>query len=404
MRLSGRSEYTIITISDSAVSLARFRKVGNKYRIAAFSSKGIIDGDKGKTLREVLKDAGGVRGSVILSGSLPDGNFFQCPAVDLPGIREQRQALEFELSKELLHVPEDPVIQYVSSGSLDSDAVWNVYCFPRSAFRSVAAVLQSCRLKADEFIYPLLGIRETDEDVPCPALERNYVYSSGQWRSASDSDFELSAYWRGEFDKLFIFPEKDFVTMDYMESLLIMRLIMASDFRKTERSVRILPSKFRPKRLRLHATLSVILFLILLGVNMKDYAAGRIKIAKEYKSLQQERNNYRRKNKTLKANLKKRDKEMRDLQRILALQPGVSDLSGCFAELSEVLPPNVMVSSLRFSETTVDLVLQTEAENVNLPLVLKRLSYWKVAQLNQRNMNGTVNMITLRLQRVEAGK
>lgn len=404
MRLTGRSEYTILTISDSAVSLARFRKTGSKYRIAAYSAKGIIDGDKGKTLREVLKDAGGVRGCVILSGSMPDGNFFRCPPIDLPGIREQRQALEFELNKEILHVPEDPVIQYTSSGAPDSDAAWNVYCFPRNAFLSVAAILQSCRLKADEFIYPLLGVREADEDVPCPALESKYVYSGGQWRSAPESAFELSAFWRDEFEKLFIFPEKDFSAADYMESLLIMRLIMTHDFRKTERSVRVLPARFRPKRLRLHATLSVILFLILLGVNLKDYAVSRMKVSKEYKSLQLERNNYRRKNKTLKSSLKKRDKEMRDLQRILALKPGISDLPGCFAELSEVIPPNVMVSSLRFSETTVDLVLQTEAENVNLPQVLKRLSYWKIAQLNQRNLNGTVNMITLKLQRTEAGK
>lgn len=404
MRLSGRSEYTVITISDHGIALCHFRKTGAKYRVTGHAFREIMDGDKGKTLREVLKESGGVRGCLLLTGALAEGNFFQCPPLDIPGIREQRQALEFELTRELLHVPEDPVIQYVPSSLQNPEAVWNVYCFPRTAFLSVAAILQSCRLKADEFIYPLLGVRDTDDDVPCPALESKYVYSKGQWREAGEGDFELSPFWRVEWDRLFVFPPEGFSTVNYMENLLVMRLIMTHDFRKTERSVRVLPSRFRPKRLRFHATVSVILFLILLGVSLKDHAFSRIRIAKEYKSLQHERDNYRRKNKNLKTNLKKRDKEMRELQRILALKPGVSDLSGCFADLSEIMPPNVMVSSLRFSETTVDLFLQSEAENLNLPQVLKRLSYWKIAQLNQRNLNGSVNMITLKLQRVEGDK
>lgn len=404
MRLSGRSEYTVITISEHGIALCHFRRTGAKYRVTGHAFREIMDGDKGKTLREVLKEAGGVRSCLILTGAMPEGNFFQCPPLDIPGIREQRQALEFELNRELLHVPEDPVIQYVPSSLQDPEAVWNVYCFPRTAFLSIAAVLQSCRLKADEFIYPLLGVRNTDDDVPCPALESKYIYSKGQWRNAEEGDFALSPFWRTELEKIFLFPQEGFAPLAYMENLLVMRLIMLQDFRKTERSVRILPSRFRPKRLRFHGTVSVILFLLLLGISLKDYAFDRIKLAKEYQSLQHERNNYRRKNKTLKTSLKKREKETRELQRIIALNPGVSDLSGCFADLSETIPPNVMVSSLRFSETTVDLFLQSEAENLNLPQVLKRLSYWKIAQLNQRNLNGTVNMITLKLQRTEAGK
>ena len=64
---------------------------------------------------------------------------------------------------------------------------------------------------------------------------------------------------------------------------------------------------------------------------------------------------------------------------------------------SDLLPANVMVSSLRWSETSLDLMLQSEAENLDLPALLRRLPYWKVGQLQQRRMGDTVSMITLKL-------
>ena len=44
----------------------------------------------------------------------------------------------------------------------------------------------------------------------------------------------------------------------------------------------------------------------------------------------------------------------------------------------------LMVTDFRWNETGIDLVLQSESENLDLPGVLKPLSRWKVADIHQR--------------------
>ena len=79
------------------------------------------------------------------------------------------------------------------------------------------------------------------------------------------------------------------------------------------------------------------------------------------------------------------------------LKAGEPDVIEKLAVLTELLPSNAMVSSLRWSESSVDLMIQSEAENLDLPALLRRVPYWKVGQLQQRRMGDTVTMITLKL-------
>lgn len=402
MRIAGHSEYTVISFSGHGAAVCRFRKRKQQFRIIGSAVQSVADGDPADAVRAALKRAGGATGCVILAGTVNDGGYFRCSALDLPGVREQRAALEFELPKGMIRVPDDPVIQFMSAGT-GPDSQWNVYAFPRTGFFSIASLQDVCRFKADAFIYPLLGVQETDPDIPCRVLEKEYVFSGGQWRKGEEKDFVLSEYWQDEFRRLFVFPD-DFNAVDHTECLLVMRLIMNPVFRQSERCVRILPARLRPKRLRFHAAIAVILLLCLVGIHAKDFIVDRSARYKEYRTLVQERDNYRRKTTTLKSSLKKRDKENKEIQRILQLEAGDTDLLNRFAELSERLPQDALVTSLRFSEKTVDLVIQTESANLNMPQLVKQLPYWKIAQLQQRNLNGTVNMIIVKLTRAEDEK
>ena len=74
------------------------------------------------------------------------------------------------------------------------------------------------------------------------------------------------------------------------------------------------------------------------------------------------------------------------------------------ANLSRNLPSDTLVSMLRFNETTLDLTIQSESENLNLPQQLKAMADWKIAQLNQRVINDNITMTTLKLQKTEDSK
>ncbi|MPN10573.1 hypothetical protein SDC9_157868 [bioreactor metagenome] len=118
----------------------------------------------------------------------------------------------------------------------------------------------------------------------------------------------------------------------------------------------------------------------------------------EYSRIADERDRVKAENTLLNSKLRTLDKEQRELTRVVALSAGEAEVLAKLAALTSILPSNVMVSSLRWSESSLDLMLQSEAENLDLPALLRKLPYWKIAQLQQRRMGDTVTMITLKLQ------
>ena len=68
------------------------------------------------------------------------------------------------------------------------------------------------------------------------------------------------------------------------------------------------------------------------------------------------------------------------------------------ADLSRILPQNVMVQNLRWSDSSLDMTLRSDAENLSLPNIIRPLNYWKIAQLQQRRRpNETSSTITIKL-------
>lgn len=403
MRLFGRWEYTLVSFSRARAAVCRFRRASRgKYRLAACSSVPVGENDPGEAIRTAIREAGGGQGCLILCGDVPGGGFFRCPALPVPGVSARRSALEFELPRRLTEVPADPVIQFIPADG-EKNALWNVYAFPGSGFLSLAALLSACRKKADELIHPLLAVRADDPDVMLPVLEQDFVFSRGQWRAAGEEDRIPSPFWEEEFRKYFILPEKTPIR-EYMECLLVMRLLMSNAFRDGERGVRVLPAPLRPKRLRLHLAATVLLLLLLGGIHLKTVVQSAAARSKEYSTLVSERDNYRRKSSRLRTTLKKEEKENRELQRILQLEEGDRETLTRLEDLTSSLPPDMLVTSLRFNGTTADLMLQSESATANLPAALKSIRYWKIAQLQQRTMGETLTMTVLKLVPSEEAK
>ena len=94
------------------------------------------------------------------------------------------------------------------------------------------------------------------------------------------------------------------------------------------------------------------------------------------------------------------------MARVVEITAGESDIIGKLATFSKLLPENVLVSSMRWSDSGVDLQLQSENANINLPELLKPLTFWKIGNLQQRQMWGSdVTSINLRLvPNVDDGK
>ena len=126
---------------------------------------------------------------------------------------------------------------------------------------------------------------------------------------------------------------------------------------------------------------------------------------REYSRLTAARNRLRTEVMTSQRKLKTAEKELRELTRVINQSPGERDVIGKLARFSEVLPNNVMVTNLRWTDSSVDLTLRSEAESLNVPEMIRPLKFWKIEQIQQRRRNNdTTNTIMLKLVSSEERK
>ena len=147
--------------------------------------------------------------------------------------------------------------------------------------------------------------------------------------------------------------------------------------------------------------MAVLLGLLAFGL-IWEHGGNLIRSSQEQGRLAAERANLEQQVRRLRNKLKAGEKEQKELARVLNQKPGDNNIVERIADLSRLLPSNVMVQNLRWSDSSVDLTLRSEAENLNLPQLLKPLTYWKVAQLQERRRNNDVTR-TISLKLVPSG-
>ena len=403
MRISSRLVYQIVSFSPAAMRVCKFRKHGQKYRIVSWNTVPCEEGGEPAALRKALEDNGGqISGCMILTGAMESGTFFTCPGAPL-NVRAQKNALEFELPLHMLQVPSDCVVQFTrfpAKAEGETDRL-NVYAFDAVAINHMASFLTMAKVKADEFIYPLLGIQHDDPPVCLPDIESGFCWQHGEWVPYRGSAEECNKQWTVVLEKDFEFPVgRDFSVSDYLACLLVMRLIMSKGFPANEPSVRIMPPKLRPSRCRSQVIIMIFLLLVL-GLGW-SYRTGirAFHQYQQYSDLVAERNAIREKTKKVKAENKKAEKVQKDLEKVLSISAGDPSLLNKLYDLSLALPEDALVTSFRFTDGNCDLAIQTQNRNVD-PSQRMHFSYWRIARLQQRIVSDTVVTFNLSLVKSE---
>lgn len=401
MRFSRMKEFCVLFLSEEQAQACRFRKNAGRFQLKEYATLKLNQADPAETCRKILHAVGyGKDTLLIVSCSMKDGVFFRCTSVRLP-VNAMRSALEFELPRRLLHEPEDCVIQFLSLPSDNEEGIpVNVYAFPGAGMPRLAAVITQSARKADFFLYPLIALQEKDGPLYLPELEPDFYFDKNEWRPVKNlTDEKWLDYWEKEFKDHFQLPGgKPFQIKEYLACLLIARLAGSAGFHEHQGGLNILPRQLRPSRLRNQVSLMAFLIFLLLLNFFWGVLGDLSQNYREHTRLNAERGRLMTEVRTTGLKLKASEKENRELARVLNQTAGEHDVIGKLSGLSSLLPSNVMVMSLRWTEGSVDVTMRSEAQNLNLPILLKPLKYWKVSQLQQRRRgNETASIITMKL-------
>ena len=401
MALFGKNKFAVVFCSPEIFRGAVFARRNSKWtliRSGEISSGFDIPGDRFKAL---LKEIGYSSDTdLFLTGDLAESCSFTWESVPLPP-REQHNAVEMELSGALPGNMDEPVFQFTESPAADEDAVnVHVYAFPASSMDQIAAMLNRANFKADEFVSPRICLNSHDAPAHFDLINSDYFFHKGVWKKCAGREKVLenaAQEWRKVMASIFVLPE-NFDVNKFLSVLLVARLECTDKSIKERTSLKVLPEQSRPLRYRTQIQLAAIL-LVLLVANLLWAAylnyGGEYREARELAS---QIDDCRRKITSINSRLKRNQKASRDMARVVEITAGESDVIGKLAALSERLPENVLVSSMRWSDSGVDLQLQSENANINLPELLKPLNFWKIGNLQQRQMWGSdVTSINLRL-------
>ena len=401
MALFGKNKFAVVFCSPEIFRGAVFAKRNSKWHLIRFGE--VTSGSEfpGDCFKALLKEIGySSDAELFLTGDLTDSCCFTWESVPLPP-REQQNAVEMELGSALPGNMDDPVFQFTESPAAEEDAVnVNVYAFPANSMNQVAAMLNRANCKADEFVSPLICLEPDDAPAHFDLINGDYFFHKGVWKKCVGREKLLEnaeAEWHKTMTSAFVLPEK-FDVSKYLSVLLVARLECSEKSIKERIALKVLPDQSRPLRYRTQIQLAVILLVLLIGNLLW---AGYINFGGEYREAREisaQIDDCRRKITSINSRLKRNQKASRDMARVVEISAGESDVLGKLAAFSGVLPENVLVSSMRWSDSGVDLQLQSENANINLPELLKPLNFWKIGNLQQRQMWGSdVTSINLRL-------
>ncbi len=408
MKFSSYKEFAVLLFSEKQAKGCLFKRRAGHFELKAHAAFPIEPNDPADAWKKLRHELGYGRDCpVILSGSMNNGVFFRTAIPDMPP-KAQKEALLFELPQVLPRNTENDLFQFVKSGESaepeNKEISLNVYAFTSSDLEKLTALVSQNLRKVDFFIYPFLALRDTDAPAFVPETESDFYFEAGQWRPRAALDENWTDWWTGEFKKWFLFPDlpPSFVR-EYFGCLLTARLVASENFKSNHYGLNVLPGKILPSRLRNQLRIfALLVFLLLCGVLWKK-GGSFLRESRELSRLEAEQNNLDNQIRRGKQSLKTMERELKELNRVLNQDPGEEDIIGKLADLSRVLPSNVMVQSLRWSDSALDLTLRSEAENLNMPDVLRPLKYWKISQLQQRTRNNEAGS-TITLKLIPAGE
>ena len=397
MSLWGNEDFAVVMFTASHIRGAVFRYTKSGTVLGGYASEEIVSGDASGAWRKVLQTINCSKTlPLFITGSFKGGIFFQTESLDLP-VNEQRGAVELELPRHLISIPEKYKLQIMSYSREDDKALVNAYIFPPNALGGVAESLSGCGRQTDGFIYPLMALNDGDPLFYHSGIEPGFCFSAGQWRPYSGDGKETAALWKTVFEEHFALPE-DLDVAAWLPVLLTARLVSGKDYAAKRGGLYVLPDNMRPKRIRRQLQLTCILAVSVVVLLILNSSGTWNKNRREYSRLRDEIKRLSRETVAMQTLMRRQTRTNKERAKIVGIKAGEQDVLAFLAGFSSLLPENVSVSNLRFNESGVDIVLASETENLDLARVLKPLSDWKISQLQQRqNRGGNGNTVNLKL-------
>ena len=404
MNILGNRSFVTVVFSEKTLRGALFERKGNRLGVVRFAEVEVSDSRDGAWQKLVKTLNFGNAVPFFVGGSAAGVTFFRTLSVEMD-TQSRRSALEMELGRHLVTQAPDHKIQFVPLQARADGAVpVNVCVIPESIFQPLASAFSGCSRRADNFIYPLLALREDDPPLYITELEEKFEFSNGQWRSMQEKHrAENETAWKNKFAELFVIPEA-MDTTAFAGVLLMARLIQQDDFNSLRDGIKVLPDQLRPVRFRKHLICFAVLLLLFIanvvwGLWMKWEKSGA-----GYRGIVQESARLDRDTKRIKAALRRDSRAHKERTRVVASTPGAHDILTDLADFSRLLPASAMVTSYRRGESDIDIVISSEDEGINFPQLLKGISHkWRVGQVQQRQ-RGNSTSVTVNLKLVPAEK
>ena len=404
MELLGVKNFAVLFFTPDSVRGARFERADKIWKLTRCAATALDQDNPAASWKSILKEIQHRDGLLLLTGALPGGVFFQFKSAELSS-REQRGAVEIELSRHLMSIPEKRLLQFASSTAGDDLQVnVGVYIFEESSLNGISAKMTQSACRADGFVYPFLAVDPGDPELYLPEIEPAFAFCKGAWNTVNDPEKAIESTrlnWQDIIRRSIVFPtdgENGFDFSAMLPILAVARMFATGKFERNRNALAVLPERLRPVRFRGHLIITSLLTVLIIINILWHY--GRIWGAdySSYKALQNENKKLKRDIDMARRNSKRLQKEQKEMERVIEAGSGDPDVIQKFALLSNALPGNVLVSSLRWSESSVDMVLQCEDAKLDLPSIINPLGYWKIGQLQQRQTgDSAVATITLKL-------
>lgn len=402
MSILGNRSFVTVVFSDKTLRGAYFERKGNRISAVRFSEVEVSDGRDAawKKLVRELDFSSSV--PLYVGGTAHGMTFFRTYSVAMD-TQSRRSALEMELGRHLLGAIPEHKLQFVPLAEREDGQVpVNVCVVPDAMFTVLASAFSSCSRRADNFIYPLLALKENDPAVYISELESNFEFADGQWKScsaaAAEGNIEL---WKDIFSGIFALPE-DMDIAKYLGVLLMARLVSSEDFNSLREGIKVLPDQLRPVRFRKHLICAAVLALLLVANLVWGAYLKWSKSGAGYRQVVQESAALDRDTKKIKLALRRDSRAHKERLRMVASKAGAHDILTDLAEFSKLLPASAMVTSYRRGESDIDIVISSEDENLNFPQLLKPISAkWRIGQVQQRQ-RGNSTSVTVNLKLVPA--
>ncbi|MBQ9502701.1 MAG: hypothetical protein IJU70_11135 [Lentisphaeria bacterium] len=406
MSLWGSDQFAVVMFSPTHIRGAVFSRGKSVPALTAFAEERVDSSDASGCWKTVLNRIGcGKSVPMYICGSFRGGIFFQTLSADLPA-DEQRGALELELPRHLISIPDDHRLQFVPCGGEGEKVRVNAYVFPAASIGSVADPLSGCGRKTDGFIYPLMALQADDPPFFNAEIEPGFCFSGGQWHPFAGEAVPpaVPEAWGRLFSGVFSLPE-GFETVSFLPVLLTARLISSRDYPSLRAGLPVLPDELRPRRIRRQLQVTVVLAVLLVVMLAWSASGSWLANRREYNDLKSQIKSLTAETARIQAVLRRQSRTQKDRSKIVGIKSGEYNVLAFLAAFSSLLPENVSVSNFRLSETGIDIVLASETENLDLARVLKPMSDWKISQLQQRqNRSGNGNMVTLKLVPASSGE